>query len=199
MIRLTLLILLFLASLLTVFKAPAYYLWLLAIAVSEFPLLFAGITLVIIAAGFWIHKYQLASTIIGIITLVLFLSPIARAYMVAATLKQNFTGAFNVAGGNSKTLFSFSKLFSRAPQDTSHKTLTYNGELLKLDFYPSKLTGKRPCVVVVHGGSWSSGDSRQLPELNSYLAGKGYNVASINYHLAPEFQAPKALEDVPMS
>jgi acetyl esterase/lipase len=49
---------------------------------------------------------------------------------------------------------------------------------------------------VVHGGSWSSGDSRQLPELNSYLATKGYNVASINYRMAPKWQTPAPVEDV---
>jgi acetyl esterase/lipase len=35
-----------------------------------------------------------------------------------------------------------------------------------------------------------------LPELNAYLAAKGYNVASINYRLAPKFQAPLAINDV---
>jgi acetyl esterase/lipase len=195
MIRLLLLILLFLASLLTVFKAPAYYLWLLAIAVSEFPLPFTGITVLVLTAGFWIHKCQLAAAIIGIITLVLFLSPVVRAYMVASTLKQGLAASFGGAANNEHVPLSFSKLFSRFPQDTSYKTLIYDGSL-SLDFYPSKISGKRPCVIVVHGGSWSSGDSKQLPELNTYLAGKGYNVASINYHLAPKFQAPVAIDDV---
>jgi acetyl esterase/lipase len=49
---------------------------------------------------------------------------------------------------------------------------------------------------VVHGGSWKGGDSRQLPELNSLLAKKGYNVAAINYRKAPECQSPSQLEDV---
>jgi uncharacterized membrane protein affecting hemolysin expression len=52
MIVLILLILLLLASLLTVFKAPTYHLWLLAIAVSEFPLLFVGITGVLLIIVF---------------------------------------------------------------------------------------------------------------------------------------------------
>jgi acetyl esterase/lipase len=48
----------------------------------------------------------------------------------------------------------------------------------------------------VHGGSWSSGDSKQLPDLNSYLAQKGYNIAAINYRLAPKFQTPSPVEDI---
>ena len=66
-----------------------------------------------------------------------------------------------------------------------------SGQDYKLDFYPSQISGERPCVMVVHGGSWSSGDSQQLPELNSYLASIGYNVASINYHLSPKYRSPR--------
>ena len=67
---------------------------------------------------------------------------------------------------------------------------------MKLDFYPSQIAGKKPCVIVVHGGSWAGGDSQQLPELNSYMAAKGYNVASINYRMAPKWQTPAPVEDI---
>ena len=49
---------------------------------------------------------------------------------------------------------------------------------------------------MVHGGSWSGGDSKQLPELNPVLAKQGYNVASINYRLAPKYQTPAPIEDI---
>jgi hypothetical protein len=95
MIRLILFVLFFLISLLTVFKAPAYYLWLLAIAVTEFPLIFVGIASILLVTGIWLHnKYQMASNIFGILALLLFLSPIIRSYVVASTLKQNFVAAF---------------------------------------------------------------------------------------------------------
>ena len=42
MIRFYILVILFLISLLCVLKAPEYHLWLLAIGVTEFPMLFAG-------------------------------------------------------------------------------------------------------------------------------------------------------------
>jgi acetyl esterase/lipase len=79
----------------------------------------------------------------------------------------------------------------------SYKTFTYdaaNG--LTLDFYPAPTQGKKPCVIVVHGGSWAGGDSRQLPELNSELAKAGYHVASINYRLAPQYKFPAPIEDL---
>jgi acetyl esterase/lipase len=195
-IKLSLLILLLLVSLLTIFKAPAYYLWLAAIVVSEFPLIFICLTGLLLITGFWIQKYQLASTIIGVLAIVLFLSPIIRAYIISGTLKQNFDQAFKPIDNTKDKAFNFLKLFSSSNKtNVGYQSLAYKDNLT-LDLYPSQLTGRRPCVIVVHGGSWSSGDSKQLPELNSFLAAKGYNVASINYRLAPKYQAPLALEDV---
>src|SRR6201989_3033957 len=98
MIRLILSVFFFLISLLAVFKAPVYYLWLLAIAVTEYPWIFMFITLALLAAGFWTQKYQLASTTIGLGALLLFISPIARAHNISATLKQNLAAVF---GGDS--------------------------------------------------------------------------------------------------
>ncbi|GGH11087.1 alpha/beta hydrolase [Mucilaginibacter phyllosphaerae] len=199
---LILLALLFLASLLTVFKAPTYHLWLVAIAVSEYSLLWAAGTAVLLIAGFWLQKYQLASVMIGLLALGLFLSPVARAYIAAATVKKEFNKAFGagstiIKGDNTQPPFSFLKLFKFAGKQPVYNTLTYSpADKLTLDYYPAQFGGKKPCIIVIHGGSWSSGDSRQLPELNNYLAAQGYNVASINYRLAPQYQAPLTVNDV---
>jgi acetyl esterase/lipase len=202
MILLILLILLFLASLLTVSKAPTYHLWLLAIAVSEYPLIFAGITSVLLIGCFWIPRYQVAAITTGVLALALFLSPIARAYLVASSLKQDFTkvfgsGSTTLNGDNTQPVFSFFRLFKNPVKQVKYTTLTYSEtNQLSMDYYPAAGTGKKPCVIVVHGGSWSSGDSKQLPELNSHLAAQDYNVAAINYRLAPKYQAPFAIDDV---
>lgn len=67
---------------------------------------------------------------------------------------------------------------------------------LGLEFFRSARTeGKSPWVVVVHGGAWDSGDSKQLPELGSHLANLGYAVASIDYRLAPKNKWPAQKED----
>lgn len=203
MIKLIFIILLFLISLLAIFKAPAYYLWLLAIGVTEYPLVFAGITAIFLITGIWLQKYQAASTIIGLLALVLFLSPIVRAYLIASSLKQNFTAVFGpgsaeMQGDSTQAPFSFLNLFKSSPQ-IPYKTITYNTDEhvpLTLAFYPSVIKGKKPCVIVVHGGSWSSGDSKQLPELNSHLAAEGFNVVSINYRMAPKYQTPAPVEDI---
>jgi len=103
MTRLIFIVLLFFISLLTIFRAFEYHLWLLAIGVTEFCWVFAAITIVLLLTGFWVSKYQTTGTVIGIIALVLFLSPIARAYMVAGGLRENFDKAFNTTNTGSAT------------------------------------------------------------------------------------------------
>ncbi len=220
MIRFYFILFFFLCSLLCVFKAPAYYLWLLAIGVTEFPLLFAGITTFLLLTGFWANKYQLAGTIIGLITLLLFLSPIARSYVVSKDLRKDLSKAFGDEITDHPSPFSFRKLFSWSTDRNQFLTLTtyrsfhyvkYSDTSLTLDYYgaskniseknavhdePEVYNEKRPCIIVVHGGSWAGGDSQQLPELNSELASKGYNVASINYRMAPKYQSPAPVEDI---
>lgn len=221
MIRFYLILIFFLISLLSFSKAPEYHLWLLAIVVTEFPLVFAGATTLLTIWGVWVQKYQLAGTILGLVTLVIFLSPIVRAYWVAKDIEKELVKSFaNVSGPNSPVLFSSYTPFSfwnlfKSTKDVSYKTLTYVKYVdtsMTMDFYQAKLFNpaslspqidlpeappdKRPCVIVVHGGSWAGGDSKQLPELNSYLTTKGYNVAAINYRLAPKYQTPAPVEDI---
>jgi hypothetical protein len=49
---------------------------------------------------------------------------------------------------------------------------------LALDLYLPLTPGPHPLVVVVHGGGWYSGDRRELPAFNRWLAGHGYAVAA---------------------
>jgi acetyl esterase/lipase len=126
-----------------------------------------------------------------------------RAYQVAGSLKQNFTAVFGpgstiVNGENTQPPFSFFKMF-RGNKVIASKEIAYNkypGLNLIMDYFPSQKVGNRPCVIVVHGGSWNKGDNKQLPELNSYLASIGYNVAAITYRLAPKYQTPAPVEDI---
>ena len=221
MIRFCMLIILFLVSLLSFSRAPAYYLWLLAIGVTEFPLVFAGATVLLITSGIWLRKYRHAGTIIGIITLLIFLSSIFRAYGVAKGIAQDMVKSLTDTTGpnqpvlfKSDTPFGFWNLF-KGTTEVPYKTLTYvkySDTSMSMDFYQAKAfnlsslhpaidlpeipSDKHPCVIIVHGGSWAGGDNKQLPELNSYLATKGYNVAAINYRLAPKYQTPAPVEDI---
>ncbi|MFD1255185.1 alpha/beta hydrolase fold domain-containing protein [Mucilaginibacter terrae] len=199
LLRLILLILLFIVSVFTVVKAPAYYIWLLAVLVGEYGLIFIGITFIILLSGCCVAKYGKVGTVTGVIALLLFLSPIVTAYNMGTHLQADMDQDFgSVDSLPNNHPFSIIKLFKKDPQ-ASYKTIeyvTYPDTTLKLDFYRTSLKGKRPCVMVIHGGSWSSGDSRQLPELNGVLAKAGYQVASINYRLAPRWKSPAPVQDV---
>jgi len=211
MIRFYLTLILFLISLLSFLRAPEYHLWLLAVAVTEFPLIFFVIALILTSTGFWVHKYQLAGTILGVVTMIIFLSPIVRAYLIAGDVKVEMKGAFtglktngsHIALQDGRQPFSFWNLFNRT-DTVLFRTLTYaayKDTSMTLDFFPAQDRGNdikfpAPCLVVIHGGSWAGGDSKQLPELNSYLAFKGYNVAAINYRMAPKYQTPAPVEDI---
>src|ERR1041384_3062117 len=124
MVRLIGLIFLFLLSLLAVFNAPAYYLWLVAIAVTEYPLIFVGITIAVLVCGFWAKTYKLPGHIIGGIALLLYLSPIARSYNIATTLAEDMDIALGKITHLVEKPFSPLRMFSSAPE-VPYTTLNY--------------------------------------------------------------------------
>jgi len=193
--RLLIILFFLLISLLGVIRAPAYPLWILSVIINGMPWLFALATLLLLLWGIR-GNYPRASAITAGIAFLLFLSPIMRAYVLARGLNGRFDKAM---GTTSTPPFRWTRLFSLPDRSApSHRLIYGNADRLPLtlDFYPSKTSGRRPCIIVIHGGSWSSGDSRQLPELNQRLTEDGYAVAAINYRLAPRYQFPRQTEDV---
>ncbi|HZP80759.1 MAG TPA: alpha/beta hydrolase [Chthonomonadaceae bacterium] len=74
---------------------------------------------------------------------------------------------------------------------------TAGGVKLRLDVYqPLGATGRRPGVVLVHGGGWMGGDKSAYAKMGQELAGQGYVAFSVNYRLAPGFHYPAQLDDV---
>jgi acetyl esterase/lipase len=53
-----------------------------------------------------------------------------------------------------------------------------------------------PLALVVHAGSWQSGDRRELSGFNRYLASRGIAVAALDYGLAPEHRFPRPVDDI---
>jgi acetyl esterase/lipase len=192
MLRLILLLVIFLLSLLVLFRAPTNSLWYVSIVVTELSILLFIATLLLLIWQQHSGKYNVAATLIGVAALIILALPIVGAYRVSNHLKNRF-------GANQASQpFSFWRMITGInARRVSHTTFTYDSENhLALDYYRSEVKGKRPCVVVVHGGSWASGESQQLPELNSVLAKAGYHVTAINYRLVPAAKFPAPIEDV---
>lgn len=199
MFLLILLVLFLLSSLLTVFRAPTNHLWYLSILVTEFSgvfILLIFLLLLFLATG---SPYTKAYFIIGITAAGFFSLPYLQAWWLGRSLEQDFKNKF---AGND---FVFQPLQIRpwqfltgmASRNIKSKRFVYDEvNHLSLEFYAAGKKGKRPCILVIHGGSWAGGDNKQLPELNGELATAGYHVASINYRLAPRHHYPAPLEDV---
>lgn len=66
---------------------------------------------------------------------------------------------------------------------------------LKLDAFVPKSDGDHPAVLVVHGGSWKSGNRMQLRTYATMLANMGMSCFCIDYRLAPEHKFPAQIED----
>jgi acetyl esterase/lipase len=200
-LRLVLNIIFFLGSLLCITVAPTFRLWIFSIAISEFPLIFVSVSLLLLTWSILGKKINptLQKFNIGLAALALinFSYPIADAWYIGWKLPTEIAVQL---GGQPQTgnVFRFSRMLSMT-EEVSYETMPYTtrgNEDLTLDFYQSTKRGRRPCVVVIHGGSWRGGNSQQLPELNSELARHGFQVASVNYRLAPKHRNPAPIEDI---
>ena len=205
MVRIILIIALFLLSILAIIPTPTHYLWYITLMVTEFPWIFLGIVVVL---GMWTllsRKYRTIGVGFCTISFIFFFYPVAGAYMVGRELKQRFEGVFGKGSADMTGLrqdkpFAFVRMITGIGNHkipfTTYRYSRPTGPDLTLDFFRAQHWGARPCVVVVHGGSWKSGNSQELPDISWYLARQGYNVASINYRLAPEYKSPAPVEDV---
>ncbi|MGZ4118717.1 MAG: alpha/beta hydrolase fold domain-containing protein [Bacteroidia bacterium] len=201
MIRLILAILLFLFSLLDIFKAPTNFTWRLSVAVTEFPFIFFLLALALLISAYWTEKYKIPVISISLISFIFFTLPVIRTYQRVSDLPSELNSVFPFENKNDQLQqpFSFWKMFSGfGVKKAEYKSIVYKNlpdKTLAFDYYKAGTNKKSPCIIIIHGGSWREGDSQQLPELNSYLANRGYNVASINYRMAPQYQFPAPVED----
>lgn len=197
--RLILNIILFLGSLLCLIVAPSFHLWIASIAVSEFPWIFLLPSIGLLIWSLSTKKLRRVNTILSLLCVVIFLMPIVKAWQIGQRLPNDLAEKLGSRRlfDNTGNVFQFSKMFTNT-ELLPYETFGYakaGDEDLTMDFYTSTTNGRRPCIIVIHGGSWCGGNSQQLPELNSELARQGFHVASINYRLAPKYISPAPIED----
>jgi len=72
------------------------------------------------------------------------------------------------------------------------------GQVLTMDYYAPKGAGPHPIAIIIHGGGYVGGTSKNGSEAYcaDFLAPAGYAVFSINYRLAPKFPYPDMVQDV---
>ena len=105
------------------------------------------------------------------------------------------------AGGAGEFSFATFLRGNGAPRGTeSERNVVYAtvaGQELKLDVYtPPVPASNAPALVVVHGGSWRTGDKGEVPAFSAALAGRGFVVFDVAYRLAPGAKSPAAVSDV---
>jgi len=82
---------------------------------------------------------------------------------------------------------------------TSQRDVTYKQTAsgpLRLDIYrPTGLNGRRPAVLLFHGGGWSAGDKSELAAEGRRLADRGFVAVSVGYRLEPPAPYPSTIRD----
>lgn len=66
----------------------------------------------------------------------------------------------------------------------------------RLDLYVSDQKESKGLILFVHGGAWSRGDKDTYVFVGEAFSRYGYDVAVLNYHLAPEFIFPRYVDDL---
>lgn len=170
-----------------VVPAPAYQLWLVAVAASEWSLWCGALGLLGAVFGFAALRLGsrravvLLPLVLGIAALMLGLLPPLQAWRVAR--------ANDVELSLRRYLFGAGDAHSKVEA----QTITYatiDGQRLELDAYlPSGAgdgTTRRAAIIVVHGGSWNGGEKSDFPQWDRWLNEQGYAVFDVEYRLAPQ-------------
>ncbi len=207
-----------LAALLVFIPAPTHLLWMVALAVTEWGHWLTVLALALLVLGGFGFSDRAQPSWIGLIGALLCLiaafltlTPVMQAVLSAKELPSGLERSFGKAelprSGDAApraTPLALTDLFmgvaTPAIQPTSVIYNKAEGVDLALDLYkPSSIASSsklRPVVLVIHGGSWQTGDKGEFAALNRFLAGRGYLVAAMNYRLAPKHKFPAAFEDV---
>jgi acetyl esterase/lipase len=184
------------AASLTWWRAPTTGLWKASILVGEFGYLLVVLPVAVGVVAWW-QGGGLRGVIVGVCALaaVGLLRPVVQAAWIARGLPAKLEEAFGKVT-LAREPFSVGGLFAKGAEDVPVETRVVGGGLA-MDFY--RAVGRSmpvPCVVMIHGGGWDSGDRSQLPEVNHHLARRGYAVAAVSYRLAPGTVWPGQADDV---
>jgi len=181
----------------TVVPAPLYPLWLVALLASEWSLYIGvlglfGVLLGLVAFRRRWRRTGSAAVVCGSVAFALSLYPPIAAMSSPAADSVHFSLSTYMLGSSVDRCIPRTFTFA----DVS-------GTTLRLDVYLPRASDsmvppapRRPAVVVVHGGSWTSGERSDFPQWNSWLVANGYAVFDIDYRLTPQPNWRTASDDV---
>ena len=201
------------AGLLTVVPWPVWTVamgeaWPVGFVVPEIALWLVPLPVCFAAAALWLGRGRSSRWLTGITialcaaAMVLLCKPAVQAWRLGQTLDATLDAAFGAppAPPPCQPFSLAAAVVPRNPAPVAIETMQYADGMM-LDFYRAAghSSRPRPCVVVIHGGSWVSGnrlDDGTKRWLNDWLAGLGYAVASIDYRLSPQFKWPAQRDDL---
>jgi acetyl esterase len=87
---------------------------------------------------------------------------------------------------------------ARVPSSEGLVYGTADGQPLTMDYYAPSGSGPHPIAIIIHGGGYIGGTSKNGSEAYyaDFLAPAGYAVFAINYRLAPKYPYPYMVYDV---
>ena len=186
-LRLIVALVAFLASLLTVIRAPNYVAWKLSVAVTEWGHIVALIALLAFLPGWQKSTIGKVAATLGGIAFVLALSPLVRAIPIARALPNELSKSFGSANPRAMPaaeprpkplVFTDIVRHVRSPR-VRVDTMTYvirDGHPYGMTLY-RPYSERLPIVIMIHGGSWSGGTRDDLPDRNGYLAARHFKFA----------------------
>lgn len=175
--------------------APAYDLWLLAVAAGEWSVWLGVLACFGVACGLIARRMNArtwawrAAVGCGLPAIVLSFVPLLTSLKAAGEHGVSLSLAEYVAGS---TYAADGRGFA------THTFAVVDGERLELDVYspPINVKPNGAGVVVVHGGSWNAGRRSDFPVWNRWLASQGFTIFDIDYRLAPQPNWRTATADV---
>jgi acetyl esterase/lipase len=87
----------------------------------------------------------------------------------------------------------------KAERDIVYTTLEktpYGKRELRLDIFRPEKAGKRPAIVMIHGGGWRSGTRQMQVPMAEMLAAKGFVTIPVEYQLSLEAKYPAAVYNI---
>lgn len=183
-IRLVCASLIFFYSLLTIFSCSSIsMLWNLK-ATESGAYIFSIALLIVILPGYSFKPVSLITRLLALFAAILLLSP---AWQAKAFMKEK--------GSFSWKMWMAGESFSCSMQDLIC-TADDGSELNSIICIPDQPINRSPCVLVLHGGGFTTGSAIHGLELAKSLASKGYYSISVDYRLAPQTTFPGQINDI---